>query len=250
VARRLDGKVVFHVGLQVPWAGAFREMTRRIHAGAIGTIATAQSYFYFPGGGRKVPSGMGHDEARIRFWAGDRVLSGDIIVEQNVHSLDKVNGILKEHPVSVFAKASRKARTDFGDIRDNFEALLTYPGHVVVSFHSTQFLVGYADAGERFFGTRGVSESHYTGGVRIVGAEPWDAGVVDIVADAETNKYRGFINDIKTGNLRNEGVRGATSTLTAILVRTAADTGREVSWDTLLASREKCDAHIDLRQFD
>jgi myo-inositol 2-dehydrogenase/D-chiro-inositol 1-dehydrogenase len=250
VARRLDGKVVFHVGLQVPWAGAFQEMTRRIHAEAIGTIATAQSYFYFPGGGRKVPPGMGRDEARIRTWAGDRVLSGDIIVEQNVHALDKVNGILKDHPISAFAKASRKARTDFGDIRDNFEALLTYPGNVSVSFHSTQFLVGYADAGERFFGTRGVSESHYTGGVRIVGAEPWDAGVVDIVADAETNKYRAFINDIKTGNLRNEGLRGATSTLTAILVRTAADTGREVSWDALLASREKCDAHIDLRQFD
>ena len=250
VAKRLDGKVVFHVGLQVPWAGAFREMTRRIHAGDIGTIATAQSYFYYGGGGRVAPPGVGRDEARIRAWAGDRVLSGDVIVEQNVHGLDKINFVLKVHPVSAFAKASRKARRDFGDIRDNFEAVLTYPGDVAVSFHSTQFLVGYNDAGERFFGSRGLSESHYVGGVRIFGEAPWDAGVTDIVADAETNKYRGFINDIVTGHLRNEGVRGAESTLTALLVRTAADTGHEVSWDALLASREKWESHIDLRQFD
>ncbi len=250
VARRLEGNVVFHVGLQVPWAGAFREMTRRIHAGAIGTIATAQSFFYFGGGGRVAPAGVSRDEARIRTWAGDRVLSGDVVVEQNVHGLDKINRVLKAHPVSAVARASRKVRSDFGDIRDNFEAVLTYPAGVTVSFHSTQFGPGINDAGERFFGSRGVSESHYTGGVRIFGAEPWDAGVTDIVADAETNKYRAFVNDMTTGHLHNEGVHGAESTLTALLVRHAADTGREITWDALLASREKWDAHIDLRQFD
>ncbi len=46
------------------------------------------------------------------------------------------------------------------------------------------------------------------------------------------------------------GVHGAESTLTALLVRRAADTGREITWDALVASREKWDAHIDLRQFD
>ena len=86
--------------------------------------------------------------------------------------------------------------------------------------------------------------------MRIFGAEPWDAGVTDIIADAETNKYRAFVNDITTGHLHNEGVHGAESTLTALLVRQAADTGRAISWDELVASREKWDAHIDLRQFD
>ena len=250
ISKRLEGKVAFHVGLQVPWSSALREMTRRIHAGAIGEIVTAQSYFYFGGGGHQAPPGVGRDEARIRTWVGDRVLSGDIVVEQNVHGIDKINWILKGHPVSAFAKASRKARTDFGDIRDNFTAELTYPNNVVVNFQSTQFLKGFNDAGERFFGTRGVSESHYTGGVKIFGEEPWDSGVNDIIADAEANKFRAFVNDIQTGNLRNEGLRGAESTLSAILVRTAADQGREVTWESLLSSKETWDAHIDLKQFD
>lgn len=249
VAKKLEGKVVFHVGMQVPWSSAMREMARRIHSGAIGDIVTGQSFFYFGSIGHQPPPGAGPDEARIRKWVCDRVLSGDIVVEQNVHGIDKVNWILKGHPVSAFAKASRKARKDFGDIRDNFVGEMTYPNEIVVNFQSTQFIKGYSDAGERFYGTKGVSESHYTGGVKIYGEEPWDAGVNDIIADAETNKYRAFVDDIRSGNLRNEGFRGAESTLSAILVRTAADRGREVTWDEMLASGEKLESGIDLKQF-
>lgn len=249
LAKRLDGKVVFHVGLQVPWASAMQEMARRIHAGAIGEIVTAQSFFYFGGGGNTAAPNVSRDEARIRGWVGDRVLSGDIIVEQNVHGIDKINWILKGHPVSAFAKGGRKARTDFGDVWDHYVGALTYPNNVVVNFHSTQFHQGLGDAGERFFGTRGVSESHYSGGVKIFGEAPWDSGVKEIVADAEANKFRAFVDDIRKGNHRNEAFRGAESTLSAILVRTAAYQGREVTWDEMLKSREPLDAHIDLAQF-
>lgn len=247
-AKRLDGKIVFHVGLQVPWASAMQEMGRRLEQGAIGDIVTAHSFFFFGGGGRKREPGVSLAEARIRAWPADRVLSGDIVVEQNVHSLDKVNWILKAHPVSAVAGAGRKARTDFGDISDHFVAELTYPNNVLVSFHSTQFLKGWSDAGERFFGTRGSSESHYVGGVRIHGEQAWDSGVNEIIADAERNKFRAFIEDIRTGNMRNEGIRGAESTLTAILVRTAAYRGTRVTWDAVVSSNESWDPHIDLRK--
>ena len=163
IARRLDGKAVFHVGLQVPWASAMQEMERRIRSGAIGEIVSAASFFFFGGGNRTPPAGAGPEEARLRTWAGDRILSGDIIVEQNVHSIDKLNWIFQAHPVSATARGGRKARTDFGDVWDHFVAALVYPNNAVVSFHSTQFLKGWSDAGERFFGTRGSSESHYTG---------------------------------------------------------------------------------------
>jgi predicted dehydrogenase len=248
VGRKIDGKLVFHVGMQVPWATAMQEMARRIDAGAIGKIITGQSYFYWGGGGRKPPAGVSAAEARIRAWGGDRILSGDIIVEQNVHSLDKVNWILKAHPVAAFAKGGRKARTDFGDVWDHFVGELTYPDGVIVNFHSTQFLKGWSDAGERFFGTRGTSESHYVGGVKIYGEEAWDAGVDNIIPDAERNKFGAFIEDIRSRNYRNEAFRGAESTLTAILFRTAAYQGREVTWDAVVSSNEKWDAHIDLKQ--
>ncbi len=248
LARRLDGKVVFHVGLQVPWATAMQEMGRRIEQGAIGDIVTAQSFFYYGGGGRKREPGVSNAEARLRAWGGDRILSGDIVVEQNVHGLDKINWILKSHPVSAVARGGRKARTDFGDVWDHFVAELTYPNGVIASFHSTQFLKGWMDTGERFFGTRGTSESHYVGGVRVYGEQAWDSGVNEIIADAERNKFRAFVADIRSRNLRNEGFRGAESTLTAILVRTAAYTGRETTWDAVVSSNEAWDPHIDLKK--
>ena len=250
LARAWDGKIVFHVGLQVPWATAMQEMQRRIDAGAIGKIVSAHSFFYWSGGGgRQLPPNVNLLEARIRNWGADRVLSGDYIVEQNVHGLDKMNWILKGHPISAVAKGGRTVRTGYGDNFDHYSAELVYPDNVIVSFQSTQFLKGWIDAGERFFGTRGSSESHYTGGVRIHGEEPWDSGFKEIVPDAETQKCRGFINDIKTRNFRNEAFRGAESTLTAILVRTAAYQGREVTWDQVVSSNEQWDPHIDLKQF-
>jgi hypothetical protein len=119
----------------------------------------------------------------------------------------------------------------------------------VVSFNSTQFLKGWIDTCERFFGTKGVSESHYTGGVRIHGENPWDAGVNEITWQGDIHKTREFVEEISTGNYRNEAQRGAESTLSAILVRTAAYRRREVTWDEVIDSNEKWDADIDLSRF-
>ena len=79
-----------------------------------------------------------------------------------------------------------------------------------------------------------------------MGDHPWDSGVTDIIADAETNKTRLFVHDIQTGNFRNEAPRAVESTLSAILVRTAAYQRQEVTWDEVVSSNEQWDAHIDL----
>ena len=47
--------------------------------------------------GRRTP-GMSPLEARVRNWVFDRVLSGDILVEQNIHVLDIVNWVMKRQP--------------------------------------------------------------------------------------------------------------------------------------------------------
>ncbi len=245
-AQNVNNRFTFHVGLQLRESSALKQMVEKIHAGAIGKIVTAQGFFYWSGGRREPPAGVSHEEARIRAWGGDRILSGDIMVEQNVHSIDKLNWVLQAHPIAATARGGRKARTDFGDIWDHFIAQLHYPGDLTVSFQSTQFLKGFRDAGERFFGTDGVSESHYFGGVKIMGDHPWDSGVTEIIEDAETNKTRLFVQDIQTGNFRNEAPRAVESTLSAILVRTAAYQRQEVTWDEVVSSNEQWDAHIDL----
>ena len=143
-----------------------------------------------------------------------------------------------------------------------------YSNNVPVSFQSTQFDPGYGDVCERFFGTKGISESHYTGGVFIKGENKWDSGVArgtreeinkkewaagsfkSALEDADLNKEKAFIDSIKSGNYVNETYKGAESTLSVILGRTAAYRGEEVTWDEILSSNEKWDPMIDLSQFD
>ena len=246
LARRAEGSLVFHVGFQLRVVPALEEMVRRIHAGAIGRIVSGEGCFLYGGGRRQPPPGLSPAEARIRLWPGDRILSGDIIVEQNVHSIDKLNWVMRGHPEAAVATGGRGARDDFGDVWDHYNALIHYANNVTISFRSTQFLRGWTDVAERFFGPKGSSESHYDGPVRIHGDEPWDAGVTGTRVGAEVFKSRLFVNDILSGNLRNEGRQGAESALSAMLVRAAAYERREVTWDQLLASNQKWDPHINL----
>src|SRR5256884_3757406 len=46
-------------------------------------------------------------EKRLRNWVYDRVLSGDIIVEQNIHVIDICNWVLKNHPLKADRKSTR-----------------------------------------------------------------------------------------------------------------------------------------------
>jgi hypothetical protein len=52
--------------------------------------------------------------------------------------------------------------------------------------------------------------------------------------DITINAIQDFVQRIKDGKPENVGVRGAESTLTAILARTSMDLKREVTWEELM----------------
>lgn len=161
--------------------------------------------------------------------------------------MDVCNWVLQSHPIKATATGGRRVRTDAGDNWDHYVVTYHYPDDVHVSFNSTQFIKGWWDACERFFGSKGISESHYVYGVRIHGEEPWDAGVDDALKLADAEKERAFIESILSGRFHNEAAQGAESTLSAILGRMAAYTRKEVSWDEVLRSEEAWE--IDITQF-
>lgn len=244
--RQGAGKVSMAVGFQSHFAEPYQEMVRRIHAGAIGDLVCAQTYYYTDDLKRKPTVGMSPLEARLRNWVFDRVLSGDILVEQNIHVLDIVNWVMRAHPVSAHATGGRKARLDAGTW-DHFNVNYTYPGDVHVSFNSTQFKGSYDAKTQRFFGTRGYAEASFgKGGVRIVGEEPWDAAVEEGLKNSVARKAAAFIESVRTGNLANDVASGVDSTLTAILGRTAAYEGREKTWDEVAGSRARWKDNVDL----
>ena len=67
--------------------------------------------------------------------------------------------------------------------------------------------------------------------------------------DADPNKQKAFVESITSGKLINEAQSGADSALAGILGRTAAYTGRKLTWDELMKSTEVWDPKIDLKQF-
>jgi len=264
---RAEGRVSLAVGFQIRHATPFVEMVKRIHDGDIGEIVMGQTFYLAGGPQRSAPSWKTYDEKRLRLWALDRALSGDNILLQGVHVIDICNWVLKSHPVRAVGTCGRKARSGWGDNRSHFLVTYGYPGDVPVSFQSQQFDPGYGDVCERFFGTKGISESHYTGGVFIEGDNEWDSGVprgsADEISsqdwnagafrsaldDADPNKEKAFVESIRSGRFVNEAESGAVSTLSAILGSVAAYRREEVTWEELIASDERLDPMIDLTQF-
>ena len=105
---------------------------------------------------RKEARGPSADEARLRNWLWDRALSGDILVEQNIHIIDLCNWMLGAHPVKASATGGRNVLTHAGDCWDNYQVDFTYPGDVHFSFASTQFGdYKVFDAGLSLFGANG-----------------------------------------------------------------------------------------------
>jgi myo-inositol 2-dehydrogenase / D-chiro-inositol 1-dehydrogenase len=264
IARKAEGRSSLDVGFQIRSAPPFVELVRRIHAGGLGEIAAGEAHYYCPAPEERRWTGAAGDVLRLRNWIQDRVLSGDIIVEQNIHALDICNWVLKGHPLSAIGRGGKNGRSAPGDdCYSHFDVIFQYPGNVHVSFNSTQFGKGPFDVSQRFFGTRGASQSPYSGVLGISGEEPWtwagsdkpgdgsfsaSGSFTDNLAEADSEKQKSFIASISSGQFHNQAAQGVESALTAMLGRRAAYTGREVTWDELLRSNEHWESKINVEK--
>ncbi len=261
IGQKYNNKVSMHVGLQKRYDVGYRGMVERIHAGEIGDIVLGQTFYYTNDLGRQNKPGMSDLEARIRNWVFDRALSGDILVEQNIHILDIVNWAMKSHPIKATGTSGRALRKEVTGIpadylcSDHFILTYTYPGDVHISFNSNQFKNrGYRQSGERFFGTKGASESHQGGPATInynqleegqKVADKVDCGKVDLHAAVGT-KMKALVDGIHAGKFDNQCDMGAETTLTMILGRMAAYGGKEITWDKMMKSGESWNLKLNL----
>jgi predicted dehydrogenase len=253
------------VGFKIRFCPPFFEMVRRIHGGALGKVICGEAHYFASYLDRPAWPDASPIERRLRNWVYDRVLSGDIIVEQNIHVIDICNWVLKAHPLRASASGGRQGRPQDGDVYGNYNVLFHYPEGVDVTFSSTQFAKGWWEVTERFFGTKGTSQSPYTGPLGIWGDEPWqaegtpakDTGQATFSATgkftsnlefADREKKKAFVESITGGNFHNQADKGAESALSCMMVRTAAYTGHEVSWEETLKSSETWDPKIDLNK--
>lgn len=245
-ARKAGDRVALLVDFQTRRDPLFREAAKRVHRGDIGAPVLGHVYYH---AGRLTPKARGGSPtARLRNWVFDQALSGDIIVEQNIHVIDVANWYLQGHPLKAQGTGGRKARVDVGDCWDHFVATFSYPNGVLVDFSSAQFTKGYDDIRIRTYGAGGTVDSAYSGDVRITGDHAWPGGstkgLYESGAVGNIKDFHAAIVDQQP--LADTLTPSVESTLAAILGRLAAYENRPVTWDEMLESPVEIDPKLDL----
>ena len=238
-------KLCFLVDFQTRTNALYREAVKRAQYGDIGRIVCGDISYQC--GRLPIQATPGTVKARLRNWVFDIALSGDIIVEQNIHAIDVASWILDEQPISAYGTGGRKARIDVGDCWDHFAVIYRFGNDVAVSFSSRQFGQGYDDILCRMYGTRGTIDTRYNGKVGIRGNVPYKGGYVgNIYTDGAVINIADFYDNIMKGRFYNPTVAPSVrSNLTAILGRTAAYNHGEVSWEEMMKANEKIEAKIE-----
>jgi myo-inositol 2-dehydrogenase / D-chiro-inositol 1-dehydrogenase len=267
IAKRVQGKVSVDVGFQIRSAPPFVEIVNRIHSGALGKLASITAYYNAPASVDHAKPGMSADEIRLRNWLWDRTLSGDILLEQNIHVIDICNWVLGGHPIKAFTTGGRNVLTHAGNCWDNYQVIFTYPNDVHVSFSSTQFGDFGFDVSERVYGADGLAEMPYSGPLRILGKNEWtwsdpeqtkstepakfaaNGAFLDNLEFADRDKDRGFIESITSGQYHNQIAAGVETARACILGRKAGYSGHEVTWEELEKDHESWELGMDLKQF-
>jgi predicted dehydrogenase len=231
-----DRQLNITFGFQRRYAQVYRKAKAFADSGAIGAIRMGHAHFL-----KSERDWTGAPEARpaseaekIRRWQAWRHLSGDLIVENNVHSIDVLNWFLGGRPRTAIGSGG-STLPKRGDMRDHNFVAFEYDNGVQGQLSgATLAHTGYRHVVEQFFGDSGMvetSENHWRQ-MRAGQPEITEKSPREITIDAVSE----FIARIAEGRPENSAGRGAESTLTAILGRMAMDARREVTWDEMMKS--------------
>ncbi len=211
----------------------YLEVMKRIHDGQIGEIVAAQCYWNQEGlWVKQREAGWSEMEWQCRNWLYFTWLSGDHIVEQHVHNLDAVNWALQSTPLKAVGMGGRQQRTaaEYGNIYDHFAVEYEYPNGVRTLSMCRQIPGTSVRVAERIVGTKGVARMD-GGNAEITGSKPWKFDDGGKPVNPYVQEHADLIASIRAGQPLNEGRRIAESTLTAIMGRMSAYTGRELQWN-------------------
>jgi myo-inositol 2-dehydrogenase / D-chiro-inositol 1-dehydrogenase len=168
---KAKGKLSYLIDFQTRARPAFQEAAQRVHAGEIGDPVFGHVYYHAGSLTPHKTDGLTPEQATLKNWLHDRRLSGDIIVEQNIHVIDVANWYMNANPVRATGTGGQKARF-VGDQWDHYQVTYWYPNDAKVDFSSVQFSKGYGDLCIRMYGSKGTVDSHYGGVVRITESNP------------------------------------------------------------------------------
>jgi len=224
-------------GLCWRYDAGVRETIKRIQDGAIGDITAIQeNYLTGTLWTRQRKPEWSEMEYQMRNWYYYTWLSGDHIVEQHIHSLDKALWLMGDKPpASCFGLGGRQVRTEqpkWGHIYDHFAVCYEWENGVRTFAYTRQMAGCYGETDDYVFGSKGravILKNEVTnadGRWKFPGEKP----------SMYDEEHRELFAGIRSGNLINNGVYMSYSTLLAIMGREACYTGQKITWDEALNS--------------
>ena len=239
-----EKKLVTLVDFQTRAHPAYQEVVKRMRQGAIGKLITIyaeyQTNLMFQNRDNELRKAPHDPEVRLRSWGIDRVLSGDVITEQNIHALDVAAWFADANPIKAYGSGGR-ARPFLGDCWDHYALLFFFPNDLQAAFTSKQVGYGFDDIMCRAHGMTGTVETHYSGKVWLRSRDDGYNGDTPqlYLRGAEMN-IATFHDLVSKGDCSNTTVAPSVrSNLTTILGRTAAYRKAEVTWDEIMKANEK-----------
>lgn len=217
-----------------------RELFKRVLDGAIGDLQVI--YGTYNTGSLWVhprQPGWTDMQAQMRNWYYYTWLSGDHIVEQAVHNVNKIAWAMNDAPpLKASAHGGRQVRTgpDFGHIYDHFAVVYEYPNGARANLFCRQMDNCSNDVSDHGYGTKGTYRIVPFQSLEIKGEEKWKHGRPE--GDMYQIEHNEFFASIRSGKPINDGEMMARSTLMAIMGRMAAYTGQTVTWDEAFNSQE------------
>lgn len=181
-------------------------------------------------------------EYMLRNWVNFCWLSGDMLAEQFIHEIDVMLWYFGKLPVKATAYGGRQRRVT-GDVYDFFSIDYLFDNGMRGNCASRQIdgcsngkveqiscQNGYADAAGKLYDLQGNVIWEYPYPSENDTQSEWH------VTNPFLQEHINLVTAIRTGNTINDGEDQAYSTLTAIMGRMAAYTGKDITWDEVLNS--------------
>lgn len=220
------------------FAPATRAGYQKVLGGELGAVVSI--YGTYMGGVPKPSTAVnqrhpewGDVEWQMRNWLGHQWLSGGPLLEQAIHTVDKLAWAMGDvAPIAARGGGGRAQRTDDGNVWDHYDVTIEYPGGVFAHLGQHQFNGAFSEVMDRVFCEKGTMEAPE----RV------------LTRDRSNNinwAYRGpgadmyqvchneWFAAIRSGTPLNAGEYMANSTMLGILAREAAHTGERITWEQL-----------------
>jgi predicted dehydrogenase len=226
-------------GLCLRYSDGFGETIKRVHDGAIGEVLALQANDYRGSiWVKKREPGWTDMTWQMRNWYYFTWLCGDFNVEQHVHFLDVCSWVMKDnYPVKAVGMGGRQVRTgpEFGHIYDHFSVVYEYEGGARLFANCRQQPGCKNDMSAHVLGSKGRAEISERR-LALTGANEWQRREKD--NDFFQAEHDALFASVRSGKPINNGEYMAKSTLLAIMGRMSAYTGKEVTWEMALNSKE------------